>query len=263
MSKNSFFKINNNLAENEKLLFSKAIDQAFLCTRDNKNKFTDFINLGKHEDFIDKLKKEFDINVSCFGGVEESERQLIGFSPPYYELENSEFPIESIEIKYNKFSKEIKHRDLLGAILGTGVDRDRIGDILIFDTRAIVFVDSSMANHICANLVSVGSNKVEVSIKQVEDLYMPLSQYQDMRVTVTSVRVCSIISAVFNMSRSKSADLIKGKKVFINWERVNNSSKTLKSKDTITVRGYGRIYIDEISGKSSKDKFILNVHKYG
>ena len=264
MNKSKIF-LNAFYKPDEKLLLSKVLDQAFLCTRDGKNKYTDFFNFARYEDIVEVIKSNFDVNISLFGGLERSEheRLKIGFSPTYYELENSEFPIESIEIKYNKFSKDIKHRELLGSILGLGIDRGKIGDILIFDTRAIVFVDRDIADYICANLESVGRNKVEASIKHVEDLYIPLAQYQDIKITVTSMNLSSIISAGFNMSRSKSAELIKGKKAFINWEKSENTSKALKQKDTITVRGYGRLYINEVIGKSSKGKTILNIHKYG
>lgn len=247
----------------EKLLFSKVLDQAFLCTRDYTNKFTEFLNISICENFKKIIKDNYDINITLFGGVEGCERVKIGFSPEYYELSEKDFLIETLEIKLPKIYKNLTHRDFLGSIMGLGVERGQIGDILIFDTRAIIFASKDISEYICSNLKLVGKVGVETSIKQIDDLYMPLINYKDVKITVNSLRLCSIISASYNISRSKASDLVKSKKVFINWVQAFSTSTAIKDKDTITVRGYGRIYINKLLGKTSKDRFIINIQLYG
>jgi len=204
------------------------------------------------------IKSEFDVSVTFFGGTVDTERVMTGISPDYAILEPNDFPIETLTIQYNKFKRKPSHRDILGSILGLGIDRSRVGDILLFDERAFVFLDSEIVGFVSSNLEAVGSSKVECSVGNVEDLYLPLEEYKSMLKKVDDLQVSTLVASVFNLSRANITKLISTKKVLLNWEAIKRGE--IREGVTITVRGYGRIFVEEIEANKN---FSVKARVYG
>ncbi len=257
----------------ERLLFAKTLDAAALCEKRRINTFTDFLDPIKASKFLSAIRRTgySSLNSTAFGGADFCERQIIGFSYDKSPIEKKEFPISIIQIKHNShFVKQPTHRDYLGSILGLGIVRCKIGDIVISEGKgAFVFVFSDICGYICANLERVG--KAAVSIEecgkvQYEELVSSNGVEQGCQgnvVTVSSLRVDNIISAGFHLSRSCAAKYVDGEKVFINWSLCTSASKQLNGGDVVTVRGIGRLTVNEILGKSKKDKFKIDISVSG
>ena len=249
--------------DEEKLIVSKAIDQLERALRYHEPTFTDFIPITNIKTVLDTLRFSRDVNIYDFGGNCDCERRMIGFSPEYMSLENKDFPISAVKINLNKkFSSEINHRDYLGSILGLGIDRGKIGDIVIYDSGAICYCKSEISEYIAVNLQRVRRNTVKTEISSIEELILPEKSIVDKAITVSSLRFDVIICAAFNISRSKAQALIEGEKAFINWNISSNTSYQIKEKDTISLRGYGRIIIQEIRGKTKKNRISIVIGKY-
>ncbi len=246
----------------ERLLFAKTLDVALLCQKQHINTYTDFLDPVKTAQFLAMLK-EVDIFASAFGGNDFCERKIIGFSLEK-DLYKETFPIAKLEVKYNeKFSKSLTHRDFLGSILGLSIARSKVGDIIISKSSAFVYVSKDISQFICLNLLKVSKTSVTVTesnnFLEQDEQNEQEEKIKSNAITVSSLRLDAVLSVAFKISRSKSSQLVDSEKVFVNWVLVKNGTKQVAENDVITVRGIGRITINGFSGKSKKDKFIINI----
>ena len=252
----------DNSAVHFKLIYAKADDRCEACIKKRKNTFTDFMNPIAAEKTMQAIKNEKNgIFCRSFGGYEEAERKIIGFSLEKWDEINDSFPITALSVEYNpRFSKPLCHKDYLGSVLGLGLDRGKVGDIVLLENGAFVFVSSEIAEYIANNLKQVGNTEVKIKISGEPSFIQ--AEKPASRIRVSSLRLDAVISGAFSLSRSKSASLIEGDKVFVNWSPADNGAKTLKEGDTVTARGFGRIKVEGTIGKTKKDKYILMITKY-
>jgi len=246
----------------DKLLFSKFIDQAYLCLKTGRNAFSGFTDPAKSAKMTEALFKHVpELCVSVFGGYEGAERVMLGFSA--YGIENhSEFPIKVLKIAFDGKFRTPEHRDILGSVLGLGIDRGQIGDVLVKDGYAIVFAKQDMARFVKDNLFKVGRIAVDVSFIDETDELFDIEPVEEKRITVASLRVDAVAAAAFNMSRTQVAELVRKEKVFINWSPVASASKPICGGDMLTVRGEGRVKILELEGMTKKERFVLRLMMY-
>ncbi len=240
----------------EKLIISRVLDKVDICLKKHYMTFTDFLNPTETAFLCNNILKSIgDINFLVFGGADECERNIIGFSPEYMDICKDDFPIKAVKIKRNiKFSSDLSHRDYLGSILGLGIDRETTGDIIIFDDYAICFVLENVADYIGLNLTKIGRTSVKTDIFNITEIDMPNINITEKRATVSSMRLDSVIGAAFNISRGKSQDFIRSEKVNVNWIPISNVSHIVKENDMISVRGKGRFRIGYETGKTKKDR---------
>ncbi|MBR6401384.1 MAG: RNA-binding protein [Firmicutes bacterium] len=243
----------------EKTAYARALDKAAAAQRKNIPAYTAFFDPFK-------LKRLMDMVGFCgmqavtYGGYEGAERRMIGFLPDYMEFAAEDFPITPVEICFTRFSKGLTHRDFLGSVLGIGITRDKVGDIIVEDERAVVYADSSIADYIAANLEYVGHTKVRTGL--LESYSPPVSAPNEKKMTVASLRLDAVLGGCFNLSRTRVAELIKGEKAYINWLGESSPSKQVAEGDIITLRGSGRAVIKEINGKTKKDRILITVEIY-
>lgn len=247
-----------------KLFLAKGLDKAEGASRKREAFFSDFADPVKAVRLKEIAERSFGgLEVSVFGGYEASERLMVGFFPDFYTEDDKEFPIEGILIKYNyAYSGRIGHRDFLGSVLGLGIERGKIGDIILKDGQALVFAESSVCRFIIMNLEKVGHTKVSCTAAYDISEFTENRNLQEMKKTVASERVDAVLGGVFNISRGVAADAVKAGKVFVNWHPVTSVSKKLSPGDVVTLRGKGRVKIVDFLGKTKKDRLVLSFIKY-
>ena len=149
-----------------------------------------------------------------------------------------------------------------GSILGLGLKREVIGDILIQESISNVIVLKEISEYILNNLSRVGHDSVHVSEIDFEDMI----SFEDKKIvktlSVASLRLDAIISAVFNISRDKSASLIEQERVLVNFLPCINNSKNIKEQDLISVRGHGRVRFIELKGETKRGRCKIEVEVY-
>lgn len=247
--------------QEEKLALAKAVDRANTAIKSCHSEFSQFMDHYKAYKFESLLSKERDIGISLFGGYDMAERLKLGFFPEYEEADEAAFPITAIELRYNtQFSSKLSHRDFLGAILGLGITRERLGDIILEEGRAVAFADSDIADYICINLERV--KRTKVSCKILENYKPKKAEITEKKFTVASLRLDAVLSNAFNLSRGKTSELIKGEKAYLNWKNEASPSKLVCENDTVTLRGYGRIKLLKIIGTTKKDRILINIGIY-
>ena len=224
--------------------------------------FTDFLNLNELNILHSTPKHMFPAAYETYGGYEAAERQMVAFLPDalYYEYR---YPVEILKISpvNLKFAENLSHRDYLGGILHLGIERCCLGDLLVSEECCRVFVTDSMAAYICRNLTRIRHTTVKVSVENMEHFhYTPNLELH--KGTVSTVRLDSVLSVAFPLSRSKLTGLIEGGKVFVNGKLITTNACRLKENDIISVRGMGRIKYLGILSETKKGRLYIEIGKY-
>ena len=224
--------------------------------------YSDFLNLNELNILHTTPKNEFDTKYETFGGYNDSERQMAGFLPDalYY---THFYPIQILKIEplQKKFTESLTHRDYLGAILNLGIERSKLGDILVIEDFAYLFVQESLADYICNGLTRIRHTSVNVT-KEDSQSFTYVPKYKEITGTVASVRLDSLLSLAFGSSRSKLVNLIEGGKVFANGKLMTTNSYQVKEGDIISVRGIGRFRYNGIQSQSRKGRYFISLYKY-
>ena len=218
--------------------------------------FSDFLNL--YEQSIFHQTKFLSSNTLC-GGYENAERVIACF----YNNELSYLPIICLKIINSsaKFSQNLTHRDYLGSILGLGIDRGKIGDIIVGDDCTYCFVVDKIADYIVNNLTKVKNAFVTV---QICDDYKEHIQpkFKEITGSISSLRLDCILSLAFNISRSQVTSKISDGLVYVNGRIITTNSYNIKDGDIISVRHLGRFKFDSIMGNTKKDRYFVKLYKY-
>lgn len=235
----------------------KVIDKAYACIKSYDVKITDFLNPYEIKNAISILNRFDDIKYRVIGGFEESERKVISIFPYYMEYEDIGSPIKVLQIDGKFKFKEIKHKDYLGSLLGLGIKREKIGDIIIHDNFCQVIVSKEISDFIMINLEKVSKNKVNVKEISENDIIYSEPKYKEIALTVSSKRLDCIVSGIYNISRQESLKFINSEKVFVNYEKIISTSKLIERNDLISLRGKGRVKIDDIGDITKKGRIKL------
>lgn len=244
----------------DRLLANKILDIVEYCKKNFTYKATAFLDPKQQKLAEDLLKWEKNIGYYAEGGIQNSERNLFIIHHEDYGME-IEKAYRIIEFSwYNKNTKKPAHRDFLGSIIGAGIKREMLGDIMLQEDRAYVVCSKDVSNYMLYNIERIGS--IPVKAKLAEQVEATDEQEKIISATVASLRLDSIISAGFGLSRTKAAELIKSGRVRINWEEKDLTSKEIKQSDVISVRGKGRIILEAISGNTKKDRIKITIKKF-
>ena len=203
--------------------------------------------------------------VAFWGGFEDAERTVAAFhggEPP----QPADYPISALRIDWNAKFANPGHRDLLGAVMGLGIEREVTGDIAMGERRgekcAYLFALSDMADYIAATLSDAGRASVKVSVAAEEPALLPL-EGTSMRLTVQQERLDAVLAAACRLSRGEAQKLIAAGLVKLNHAINTRSDAKLAEGDLISARGHGRVRVDAFQGESRRGRRIVNVFKYG
>ncbi len=190
------------------------------------------------------------------GGYEGAERNIAGFLPDVDWDLDDEAPLRLLAVRRGGigFTDGLSHRDYLGALMGLGIKRELIGDILVGDDGAKIIVMADMADFILTQLDKVGSERVEVSEADLDTLETPERKEREIRGTVMSLRLDAVASIAYSVSRTRMADWIRAEKLILNWEVQESPAKTIRQGDTMSIRGKGRAVLESLGGVSRKGR---------
>lgn len=224
-------------------------------------KLTDYLD-PRQRFIIQSLIGARDIQMAASGMFDQAERQRVLLHPPYYVPSPEDFQIVIFELRYPIKFVTLKHPDILGALMSLGLERGKFGDIRIGEGRVQIAVMEEVAPYLRANFISAG--KVKVQLEEIDDPseYLPvIEEWIEEAHTVSSLRLDTVMSSVYKISRQKAASLINGGKVKVNWSVQEQVSFELHESDLLSARGLGRVQIQAIEGRTKKDKIRLQVGK--
>lgn len=224
---------------------------------------TRFYNLAEQHHIEQSLMNADHVSYIKLGGYEGAERCIFAIYPVIldyasYYLE----PIKVLKIGWNEIYHKIGHRDILGALLGLGIKREILGDIIVNKSDAYVFVLDNMLSYIRTNLLQVGNASVIIQEVKTSEVDIKMSTPKSIESVVPSLRLDCIVSAGFRISRTRSVAMIKEGRVMLDWSLCQKPSKLIDLGAVITIRGMGRIKFTDIIRTTQRDNLYIKIEVY-
>ena len=232
------------------------------CFRRDVPTNTDFLNLNEQTIFQSISGMLPPVRFVLSGGFESSDRKVVCFLPSYEEeLSLPPYDCVKIEPLNRKFAEELSHRDYLGAIMNLGIERSLLGDIVIKDGTAYVFILKKMSRYLTENLTMIRRTSIVAEvIEDAGELLKP--EFEEIQGTVSSIRLDSIVALCGRLSRTKASAYIESEKVFVNGQVITNVSRSLKDGEIISVRGIGKFKFEAAGGQTKKGRTVVTLLKY-
>ncbi|MFB5191584.1 YlmH family RNA-binding protein [Alicyclobacillus fastidiosus] len=193
--------------------------------------------------------------VEAFGGYAHAERRRLLLMPGEWYPQAQDFAIECLEL--NSLEGSLRHKDVLGSVLGLGLQRKMLGDIAVVERKAYVFVAESVANFLYESLSRVGRSTVTVT-KAANLPDLPAPAYDEKDVSVASLRLDAIVSHACQMSRAKAQAAVERGDVTLNFAPASNRDEVAEG-DLLSVRGFGRVKILQALGATRRDRMRIRV----
>ena len=200
----------------------------------------------------------------AFGGYEEAERKMLIFLPDYLDesaLTDDDSPLVCLRAEFYHGDSP-SHRDFLGALMGAGIGRETVGDICVGKESCDFFVTAEIAPYIQQNFTSAGRTHVRISRIPVDQVQIPEPEVKEIKDTLASLRLDSVISSGFRIGRSLAGTYVSQGKAAIDGLPCEKSDKAITEGAKISVRGLGKIKLVSVNGRTKKDRISVTIHRY-
>lgn len=218
---------------------------------------TNFLDPRQYYILESIIGKNMDIKLYSFGGYEASERNRAFICPAYFEPRQEDFNVKLYEVNYPTKFATMSHGKILGTLLSSGIKREFFGDIISDGERWQFFIDDSIKNYVISQIDKIGRVSVRLEERNYTELIVPKDSWTIVHDTVSSMRIDTLISSVFKISRQRAKQMIESGHIKVNWTEMKRPDFVLDLLDIVSIRGFGRFQIQEIEGKSKKDKWKL------
>ena len=248
--------------DDEQMLGRQILDLARQAWETNRPQTTDFY--GPHERRVAQsvLGSIPEVGSLTQGGYKNAERARLVIYPGFYLMETISSSLRVLQAEGNFSFHEVTHGDYLGSILGTGLKRSKIGDIIVLQGGCQAIVASEVADYLLSNWTQVG--KVSITPKEIdeEQLSVEPERIKEIKGTVASLRLDAVAAEGYGTSRSKMVREIKGERVKLNWKPVTNPALAISQGDVLSIRGRGRVVVSEVGGTTRKGRIGIVLHRY-
>lgn len=242
------------------ILKSRFLELAQKSDATNTYTYTEFLGLLEQNLFHSMERELLPYYPTPFGGTKNTERIVIRFGNPDITGYSEDYPITPLLLTplSTKFSEELSHRDVLGALMNLGIKRSLLGDIYIKENSVLVFCLDKIADYLKENLFQIRHTQVSVDIFS-GDISSYSGNTKEIDIQISSERLDAVISKVFHLSREKSQDLFRKNLIFINGRQITSTSYTPKAGDKITVRGFGRMTYIGVTKTTKKGNLLVQI----
>ena len=249
----------------DRLLLAKVLDRAEQANARNIPAATDFLSPQQQMQTLDLLRLAGipETGYARLGGYEGAERNLFLFLPDWLDADSagSQSPIRCLRASFREEEK-LTHRDFLGSLMGMGIVREKVGDILVGPASADLMVLDTVAEFLLQSWNSAGRARLAVTAIEPWEVRVPEVKCQEVRDTVSSLRLDAVASTGFRMSRGKAAELITSGRVQVNWRECTKPDKLLTAGDTVSARGFGKFGLTEVGGVTKKGRTSIVLKRY-
>ncbi|HSM82014.1 MAG TPA: photosystem II S4 domain protein [Nodosilinea sp.] len=241
---------------------ARILDQADQAIKTWDIVVTDFLSPPEQAEAGAMLQRLTDVHSLAWGGYPQAERQRLAIARVDIPLDPSQIPLALLTLGGNFMFDPATHRDFLGALLGTGLHRGKVGDIIVLGERgAQAIAVPELVEFLTQSLTQVRSVPVKTQLLEWDQLRVRPPQKKELTTVEASLRLDAVASAGFGMSRSKMADLISSGDVRVNWKPITQPSYTLSAGDLVAIRSKGRLEVGDIV-VTKKERYRINLTRY-
>ncbi len=246
----------------EQELQKRIEDLADNTMRTNKLNCTHFLTPAERALCERTLRSRPDVSFIFSGGFEDAERTRLFIFPDYIDAQYF-LPDEHIAAIHAKcpFGNNT-HRDWLGSLMGLGIKRESLGDILVFSEEAFILCAPQLATFIADNLTKIGRLGVKCSLCALSELKIPEPVFDVVSGTVASLRADTVVSLAFGVSRTAAAELIRDGKLAIDHIEETSPSTEVGEGTLLSLRGAGRARLSAIGGMSKKGRQFIELQVF-
>ena len=249
----------------ERLLLARTLDKLELARNRGVPSHTGFLSPHERAAVEGLIRAEGWPSHLFTGGFADAERTVCAFLPDWLEgedwLAGQDYnPIRAIRCTWTGGS--LTHRDFLGAILGLGLDREKVGDLLVSPGVCDILLLKEIEDFLLLHLESAGRTRLKVAPVALSALTPPKVEVKLIRDTVATLRLDAVAASAFSLPRSKAADLISSGRVQLNHRECTKPDRTVAQGDVISCRGMGKAAVKTVGGVSKKGRIIIEVERY-
>lgn len=218
---------------------------------------------------LEKVNNKY-VDTFYYGGYEQAQRRMAVFVPRFYEVENiadffyensDDNPLCVLQLTKDRFSS-LSHRDYLGSVMGLGIEREMVGDIITNEDGAYLFCVKKMEKYLCEYLKKAGRGTIECRRSNLSELKFTEDNYVEIFSSVASLRLDNMISAAFAVSRSSAVQFINQGVVYVNNTQCEKADFIVKQGDKLVLRGKGKAVFDSIKGETRKGRVHVIFKRY-
>lgn len=256
------------MTKEEQMFAKRLVDLSRQSEQKGIVMFSDFLDLNE-QNIFHSVRSDLYGGYECYGGHDFAERQMVAFLPDVSVRQNCtmdanmNYPIACLRIepKNPRFAEELTHRDVLGSLMSLGIERRKLGDILMKGQDAYVFCHDSVREFLTDELRKIRHTDVSVSAASGEGLDLsPILEHCSG--VISSNRLDAVVAQMCHLSRSQSSDLIRKGLVFVNSQVTMDSSYGCKPGEILSVRGHGRFRFLQAEDETRKGRVKLEYERY-
>ncbi|NDJ18438.1 photosystem II S4 domain protein [Myxacorys almedinensis] len=241
---------------------ARVIDQAEQAIKTWEVVQSDFLTPPEFAEVKQAFGRLTDVQLVPWGGYPQAERNRLAIARSDLPLDTAQVELAALELAGNFLFDPASHRDFLGALLGTGLVREKVGDVIVLGERgAQVIVVPELVEFLETSLQQVRSVPIKTRQIELSELKIREPKKKELMTVEASMRLDAIASAGFGMSRSKMVDIINSGDVRVNWKDISSSSHTVKAGDLIAIRGKGRVEVGEVM-VTKKDRYRVQLTRF-
>lgn len=244
----------------ERRLLSRVLDKLREAERDVPA-HTAFLSPAEQESVKRLLKLCGHPRHTFLGGYAEAERRVCVFLPDWQEEDDAVPPFAALRCRWQSGEK-LSHRDFLGGLMGQGIEREKLGDLLVNEGFCDLLVMEELKGYLLQSFDCAGRARLRVEELELDALCPPPKQVKEIRDTVSSLRLDAVLSTGFSLSRGKAAELVSAGRVEVNHTLCQKSDRTVSEGDVFTCRGLGKCVLTQVGGQSKKGRTMIVMERF-
>ena len=223
--------------------------------------------LDSHEQALAKrtVMHAAGVRTLMYGGYDDAERRMLVCVPadlPVSDEEAADGLITVLRVTKPSMSRALSHRDYLGSILGLGIERRLTGDILVREDGADILIVPEIADFLLREYHQAGRTEVKTEIVPAGEIIVPELRCEMIRDTVSSVRLDSVISSAFRISRSTAAEAIRSGLISVDHMECLKTDAKVDEGAVLVMKGKGKAVLEEIGSESKKNRIWIRIKRF-
>lgn len=250
------------MEKEDQFLLSHIEDQYRRCEERNIPTCSAFLDM-RQQSLAAEFCRSIGARPQFLGGYADAERSVCAFLPDYLDADTFD-GIACVRVQTAAaLPKPLTHRDYLGALMGMGLKRETVGDILVRENGADILVLRDMLGFLLTHFDGAGRARFEAKEIALPELIVPPVKTTLTRDTVPSLRLDCVLSSAFRLSRGDAGAYIDAGRVFVNGMQMLKRDAKVSEGDKLVIRGKGKAVLKSVGGLSKKERIFIDLEIYG